>query len=744
MTTKLSSEITLAQRKISDHDDAVTHLKKKAQLYAKSALLTMLVHVDISRAGEPGTPMRAEFEDQLLKDLTLASGVPRDKILLKKLIVTKHTHFTVELLASEDDGTYDPQSVVGDLEKQAHNRSSALKQGKITMYVDGISLPTLEAESHRLLQEKEVMSSNLDEKQLRIDLLKAQNQVRDVAKDLETERKLRKQLEAAQAEHVQRTSGNKHVQPWETFVDDPLGDGSLSHTHTHNDTHTSQDTHTHQESEDLLSQIEKLLEEKRQLADDNARLRESYESQISELKSTVFHLEEAAPNYAALQAENIRLQLQTVQMRSTSSRTPAELKGLQDENCRLLQQVAQLKEHARVHLNSIPSPAPTSQESSLPSSKVEAAASDLWKKNLDLWGVCKLLITLTAPTDTTRIRKLQMAQDAQKSADDVVANFLNAIQGFNGEILQDATMLLDTMIVDKTPLTQQAFSNLCSSLISIPVRLGQIRVISHDARDASWDITLPHLPSTDTSDVLPRVEDRQSFGRDVVAKLPPPDHSYPSSRRESGQTHMNMTQQVQPKKLAAAPTAPQNLPSYGELTVSVTRQELHASPQPSPRSSVGALNKHDTRLSGVSAASSQPDLAGIGMLLLFDGRGKAFVKELVADGPADVDGSIHVGDELIAIDGVTTYGKTSNEVVDLIRGPNGSWIDVALYRQVCVCVFVCVCVHQDMLCLHHTNSFATTTSASSVTSSSSSSSLIPSLPSLPDRPPHSPLTASSQ
>ena len=47
---------------------------------------------------------------------------------------------------------------------------------------------------------------------------------------------------------------------------------------------------------------------------------------------------------------------------------------------------------------------------------------------------------------------------------------------------------------------------------------------------------------------------------------------------------------------------------------------------------------------------------------------------------ADVDGTIHVGDQLLSVDGVSVLGKNSAEVVDLIRGPNGSWIDVALYR----------------------------------------------------------------
>ena len=43
-------------------------------------------------------------------------------------------------------------------------------------------------------------------------------------------------------------------------------------------------------------------------------------------------------------------------------------------------------------------------------------------------------------------------------------------------------------------------------------------------------------------------------------------------------------------------------------------------------------------------------VAGIGMLLLFDGKGNAFVKELIRDGAADVDGTIHIGDQVTCID----------------------------------------------------------------------------------------------
>jgi len=41
------------------------------------------------------------------------------------------------------------------------------------------------------------------------------------------------------------------------------------------------------------------------------------------------------------------------------------------------------------------------------------------------------------------------------------------------------------------------------------------------------------------------------------------------------------------------------------------------------------------------------------MLLLFDAKGTPFVKELVRDGAAEVDGTIHVGDQVTCVDTLT-------------------------------------------------------------------------------------------
>lgn len=50
-------------------------------------------------------------------------------------------------------------------------------------------------------------------------------------------------------------------------------------------------------------------------------------------------------------------------------------------------------------------------------------------------------------------------------------------------------------------------------------------------------------------------------------------------------------------------------------------------------------------------------IAGIGMLLLFDGKSNPFVKELIRDGAAEIDGTIHIGDQVMCVD-VRTRART--------------------------------------------------------------------------------------
>ena len=56
------------------------------------------------------------------------------------------------------------------------------------------------------------------------------------------------------------------------------------------------------------------------------------------------------------------------------------------------------------------------------------------------------------------------------------------------------------------------------------------------------------------------------------------------------------------------------------------------------------------------------------MLLLFDGKGDAFVKELIRDGAADVDGTIHIGDQVTYFDVRIRARARDTSVTQLSRG----------------------------------------------------------------------------
>ena len=89
--------------------------------------------------------------------------------------------------------------------------------------------------------------------------------------------------------------------------------------------------------------------------------------------------------------------------------------------------------------------------------------------------MCKLLLTLTPPDDETRINKLRTVQKEHESADEPVAQFLLAIQGFKVDVLNDALLILDAIVIDSTDFSFQALNNLSTSLVKVPHRVQQIR-----------------------------------------------------------------------------------------------------------------------------------------------------------------------------------------------------------------------------------------------------------------------------
>jgi carboxyl-terminal processing protease len=70
------------------------------------------------------------------------------------------------------------------------------------------------------------------------------------------------------------------------------------------------------------------------------------------------------------------------------------------------------------------------------------------------------------------------------------------------------------------------------------------------------------------------------------------------------------------------------------------------------------------------------ELAGVGLVLQSESSGQT-VKEVIANGPAATAG-VSVGDQVLAIDGEATSGKTLAEVVHSLRGRAGTTVSIRL------------------------------------------------------------------
>ena len=79
---------------------------------------------------------------------------------------------------------------------------------------------------------------------------------------------------------------------------------------------------------------------------------------------------------------------------------------------------------------------------------------------------------------------------------------------------------------------------------------------------------------------------------------------------------------------------------------------------------------------GVGSSPGQGHV-GIGIKFTED-QGDHIVTSLLPEGPADATRQVFKGDKMIAVDGVALYGKSSNEVIDLILGPPGMNLTLTL------------------------------------------------------------------
>ena len=78
-------------------------------------------------------------------------------------------------------------------------------------------------------------------------------------------------------------------------------------------------------------------------------------------------------------------------------------------------------------------------------------------------------------------------------------------------------------------------------------------------------------------------------------------------------------------------------------------------------------------------ASWEGNYEGVGAYLKMDTEvGYAQIESFIEGGSAKESGDIKVGDYVVAVDGMEMYGKTLNEVVSYIRGPEGTTVTLTL------------------------------------------------------------------
>lgn len=79
-------------------------------------------------------------------------------------------------------------------------------------------------------------------------------------------------------------------------------------------------------------------------------------------------------------------------------------------------------------------------------------------------------------------------------------------------------------------------------------------------------------------------------------------------------------------------------------------------------------------------AMTQDDLQGVGIVLQPGYQGETFISEIAPNGPAAVEGTLRVGDRIMSVDGVDTEREDMNEVVKLIRGRKGTFMEIVAKR----------------------------------------------------------------
>jgi hypothetical protein len=115
--------------------DGIAYEKKPAYIILKLLL-------DFDEAGEEGSSERAEFEDDLIQDLALASGMPAKCFEVDHLesggIIVHVLIYPNESDKSPDEKIIPPLLAVDNLKQQLSREFSLLRHGTITQYLESL------------------------------------------------------------------------------------------------------------------------------------------------------------------------------------------------------------------------------------------------------------------------------------------------------------------------------------------------------------------------------------------------------------------------------------------------------------------------------------------------------------------------------------------------------------------------------------------------------------------------------
>ncbi len=77
--------------------------------------------------------------------------------------------------------------------------------------------------------------------------------------------------------------------------------------------------------------------------------------------------------------------------------------------------------------------------------------------------------------------------------------------------------------------------------------------------------------------------------------------------------------------------------------------------------------------------SEAPTIVGIGVILRND-RGEYIIEQIIENGPADLSQKLRTRDRVLEVDGTSTADLQFNQVLDLIRGQVGTFVELLIRR----------------------------------------------------------------